>query len=42
MKNAYNIMKNGNMTDEQMNWGGGWDMKSMQGSQLLVLIENVM
>ena len=42
MKNADDIMKNANMTSEQLNWGNGWMDMSKNEDDLTAMIENIM
>ncbi|TIC43582.1 hypothetical protein E3Q08_02247 [Wallemia mellicola] len=41
MKNADDIMKNANMTSEQLNWGNGWMDMSKDEDDLTAMIENI-
>ncbi|TIC18842.1 hypothetical protein E3Q13_01673 [Wallemia mellicola] len=41
MKNADDIMKNANMTSEQLNWGNGWMDMSKNEDDLTAMIENI-
>lgn len=42
MKNVDDIMKNSNMTSEQLNWGNSWMDTSKNEEDLTALIENIM
>lgn len=42
MKNAGNLMKDANMTTEQLNWGSNWMDIASDKDQLSLLIENIM
>ena len=42
MKNAGDIMKKANMTNEQLNWGNSWMDMAKNEDELTILIENIM